>query len=110
MPSSRLRLTNDDEPTSLAPRSMEIVREGFVVGENPAVLASVEPPLEFGALVPAVLLISRTRGVSIDEMVDRAAGRVYVCQYVGDSDPIPDRLSRDDLKILFWGLIGSDET
>src|SRR6266498_1623913 len=98
MPSSRLRLTNDDEPASLAPRSIEIVREGFVVGENPAVLASVEPPLEFGASIPAVLLISRTGGVSIEEMVERAAGRVYVCQYIGNSDPIPDRLSRGDLR------------
>ena len=52
-----------------------------------------------------MVLVSRTLGVTIGEILDGHAGRVYVCQYVGGADPVPDQLSRPELRILFWGLI-----
>jgi hypothetical protein len=108
MSSGAFRLTNDDDPSSLAPRRLEIARSGLLVGEAPAVIASVGPPLDFGESISIVLLVSRTHGRPIDDMLNRdrgRPGRVYVCQYIGDTEPIPTRLSRTDIRILFWGSL-----
>ena len=107
MPDTALQLTNDDEPGRLSPRRIRVIRSGLAVGDQPAVLVAVDPPLESGEAIPTVVLASRTLGVTIGEMLDRAAGRVYVCQYVGGADPMPDQLSRPEVRILFWGLISA---
>lgn len=111
MDSLDLRLTNDDEPASLAPRRITIIRGGLRVGENPAVLVSVDPPLDGAPSYTSashLVLVSRTLARSVDEIIHQAdtqPGRVYVCRYVGQAKDVPAQLTRDDLEILFWGLV-----
>jgi hypothetical protein len=103
-----LKLTNDDDPASLAPRTVEVVRDGLIVGAQPAVVARVSPPLYFGGDVGTIVLSSRTFGVPVDEILARAheqPGRVFVCRYIGRESPIPADLDKDDLEILFWGRV-----
>jgi hypothetical protein len=101
----RLRLTNDDDPTSLSPRerTVMVIREGLSIGEQPAVYACVDPPLVFGQRIDRVVLSSRTHGASITDLLDRCEHqpcRVFVSRYVGQSVVPPDRLWRQDLYVL----------
>jgi hypothetical protein len=104
-------LSNDDEPGKLARRELTVTREGLNVGGQEAVLASVDPPLignGWGNGTTSVLLASRTRGVTIGQMLDDPSsrpGRVFVLRYLGDATQLPDSIGRDDVSIEFWGLL-----
>jgi hypothetical protein len=86
-----------------------VVRQGLTFAGQPAVLASVEPSLTgdgWGAGTSQALLVSRTRGVSIDEMVGderQRPARLHVCRYLGASAQIPSEVPRSDVSLEFWG-------
>jgi hypothetical protein len=66
------QLSNDDEPGSLAPRRLRVTRLGLTVAGKPTVLASVKPPFTgngWGVGTMRVLLVSRTRGRSIEDII-----------------------------------------
>jgi hypothetical protein len=71
MSNTELQLTNDDEPTRLAPLRVEVRRTVLAVEGQQAVLASVDPLLTgngWGNGTSIVLLVSHTRGVRIDHL------------------------------------------
>ena len=111
MPGITFRLTNDDEPRKLAPRLLLITRPGLSIEGQPAVAASVDPPLTgngWGDGTSEVILVSRTRGVSIDEIINDKRlrpARVYVCRYVGQEADLPPELPQAEVEIGFWGKL-----
>jgi hypothetical protein len=106
-----LHLTNDDEPGRIGLRSVRIERTDLQVGDQQAALARVDPPLTgngWGNGTSDVVLVSRTRGVSIQQIIDEPArrpGRVFVCRYLGDAAQLPSSVGRSDVAIEFWGLL-----
>ena len=105
------QLTNDDEPGKMSPRRLRVVGLDKTVSGQPAVVGRVDPPLTgdgWGNGTSDVLLISRSRGVSISEIVidaDKRPARVYVCRYRGELPEVPDDMGREDVSIEFWGLL-----
>lgn len=106
-----LHLTNDDEPARLARRNVRIRSTDLMLGDQRAAVASVDPPLAGGGSgsgTSTVVLVSRTRGVTIQQIIDEPArrpARVFVCRYLGDIKRIPKSISRADVSIEFWGLL-----
>lgn len=106
-----LRLTNDDEPGKLSPRTVSIRRTDLTVEGQDAALAMVDPALKgdgWGDGTSLVILIARIRGVSVRQVIDepeRRPGRVFVCRYLGDASQMPVNLARSDVHIEFWGLL-----
>lgn len=111
MQDDTFELINDDEPGSMAPRVIRPIREDLTVAGQPAILASVQPPFTggaWGASESEIILVSRTRDVSIHDMTARDfehRRRVHVLRYKGAAPEIPTELSREDVSIQFWGLL-----
>jgi hypothetical protein len=106
-----LELCDDDEPTKRGRRFVTVTRTGLDVAGQQAVLASVNPPLAgngWGTGTSLVILVSRTRGVTINQMTSDPShrpARVFVCRYLGDFERMPTTISRSDIRVEFWGLL-----
>jgi hypothetical protein len=106
-----LHLTNDDEPARLARRNVSIRSTDLMLGDVRAAVALVDPPLAgngWGSGTSTVVLVSRTQGVSIQQIIDepdRRPARVIVCRFLGDINRMPKSISRADVSIEFWGLL-----
>jgi hypothetical protein len=103
-------LINDDEPDQFAPRLATIVRVDVEIEDKPGVVVRIEPPIEnlVGGPLETAILVPRHRNVSGDDLRQGAKRHplsVFVCRFVGEPDRLPPQLSKDDIKIVFWGLV-----
>jgi hypothetical protein len=103
-------LINDDEPGQFAPRVATIIGDDVEVEDKPAVVVRIEPRIEnlVGGPLEAAILVPRHRSVTGEDLRQGAKRRplsVFVGRFVGEPDRLPRKLSKDDVRIVFWGLV-----
>ncbi|HEV8192185.1 MAG TPA: hypothetical protein VGP82_12000 [Ktedonobacterales bacterium] len=106
---SSLFLSNDDSPEDFAAR--EIAVQGMVrLADRVGVLVSITPEIEgtLGGPLARAILVPRRRHESADA-VQRATlavpMSVFVCRIKQGVDPSRAAYARNEVTIVFWGLV-----
>lgn len=107
-----LFLINDDAPKQFPARVLKVLREDVRLNGQPGIVVRVEPPIEHAAGGPlaTALLVPRHRHVNVDDLSGGTLARpacVFVCRFDGDAEGLPNELGRDDVSIVFWGLVNT---
>jgi hypothetical protein len=110
MTSPPLLLSNADDPGQFKARRIKVIRSGLQIGRNLGVLVSIEEPLDgvVGGPLEVALLVPRNRSVRMEELAEGVVTHradVFVCRYRGRIESMPSILTRDDVEIVFWGLV-----
>ena len=105
-----LFLSNDDSPEDFAARKIE-VQASVRLADRDGVLVAITPEIEgrwSGGPLARAILVSRTHHESAEDLRrGTLAGpmRVYVCRIKKGVDPAKTAYARDEVRIVFWGLV-----
>lgn len=105
-----VHLINDDEPSSVPPRRLEVLRGDVRLGQKPGLVVTIDPPIHDAAGGPldTALLVARRADVDVDSLRRGQPAKpepVFVCRLgtdVADEDQV---LAPESVSIVFWGLV-----
>lgn len=105
-------LINADEPRSFKRRKLVVARQNVRFGKQTGVIVTIDPPLDnlIGGPLATALLLPRHVGRSLDELREGRPVHVYVCRVLDKAGEAVGELTRQDVSIVIWGLVGTSPT
>ena len=104
-------LVDDDGSSHFAPRALTVREESVVIDGRELIPVSIQPPLESakGGTLGLALLLPRSREASSDDIRHgpmQKPMRVSVYRIASDASDLPDDLTKNDVTVALWGLVG----